>query len=300
MGVLIIIGSTSHACPYLFNLDLVWISWSYQRLFILPYQANFMWSSIGWDSLSQRKLIQNRSVSNARSIWRYELKFRIKHLVNLQIPVSPEQVHRGEPTWSTPNNISKVSPRETAERRHIASRATRYNIWPWLASLFSTAVCSKLLPLLIFPAFEIAFSCSWLSMVVSVSFLVRKSLSSASAGWFSWSSVSQLDATGKFDRCPGVTLLFKKDMFLTRVVTIGVVVFAFLQRCKINSQQDVDQHTGLIFLSKWFITLKSNYREMRSVAWDKVRDNDGIKNLSSIIIDISGRNLRLKEQKNVK
>ena len=182
LGVnLIIIGSTSHACPYLFNLDLVWTSWSYQCLFILPYHANLMWSSIGWDSLSQRKLIQNRSVSNAQSIWRYELKFRIKHLVNLQIPVSPEQVHRGEPTWSTPNNISKVSPRETAERRHIASRATRYNIWPWLASLFSTAVCSKLLPLLIFPAFEIAFSCSWLSMVVSVSFLVRKSLSSASA-----------------------------------------------------------------------------------------------------------------------
>ena len=43
----LIIGSTSHACPCLFNLDLVWISWSYQRLFILPYQANFMWSSIG-------------------------------------------------------------------------------------------------------------------------------------------------------------------------------------------------------------------------------------------------------------
>ena len=39
---------------------------------------------------------------------------------------------------------------------------------------------------------------------------------------------------------------------------------------------------------------------MRSVAWEKVRDKDGIKNLSSIIIDISGRNLRLKEQKNVK
>ena len=194
-----------------------------------------MWSSIGWDSLSQRKLIQNRSVSNARSIWRYELKFRIKHLVNLQIPVSPEQVHRGEPTWSTPHNISRVSPRETAERRHIASRATRYNIWPWLTSLFSTAVCNKLLPLLIFPAFEIAFSCSWLSMVVLVSFLVRKSLSSASAGWFSWSSVSQLDATGKFDRCPGVTLLFKKDMFLTRVVTIGVVVFAFSS--KVQNQQ---------------------------------------------------------------
>ena len=227
MGVnLIIIGSTSHACPYLFNLDLVWTSWSYQCLFILPYHANFMWSSIGWDSLSQRKLIQNRSVSNAQSIWRYELKFRIKHLVNLQIPVSPEQVHCGEPTWSTPNNISKVSPRETAERRHIASRATRYNIWPWLASFFSSAVCSKLLTLLIF-LFEIAFSCSWLSMVASVSFLVRKSLSSASAGWFSWSSVSQLDATFKFDRCPGETLLLKKDMFLTRVVAIGVLFFAF-------------------------------------------------------------------------
>ena len=39
---------------------------------------------------------------------------------------------------------------------------------------------------------------------------------------------------------------------------------------------------------------------MRSVALEKVRDKDGIKNLSSIIIDISGRNLCLKEQKNVK
>ena len=191
----------------------------------LPGQFCVVFHRLGF-TVWQRKMIQNRSVSNARSIWRYELKFRIKHLVNLQIPVSPEQVHCGEPTWRTPNNISKVSPRETAERRHIASRATRYNIWPWLASFFSSAVCSKLLTLLIFP-FEIAFSCSWLSMVASVSFLVRKSLSSASAGWFSWSSVSQFDAIGEFDRCPGETLLFKKDMFLSRVFTIGVLFFAF-------------------------------------------------------------------------
>ena len=39
---------------------------------------------------------------------------------------------------------------------------------------------------------------------------------------------------------------------------------------------------------------------MRSLAWEKVPDNDGINSLSSTIIDISGRNLRLKEQKNLK
>ena len=72
----LIIGSTSRACPYFFNLEFVWISWSCQHLCFLPHQANCMWSSIGWDSLSRRKLIQNRSVSYARSIWRYELKFR--------------------------------------------------------------------------------------------------------------------------------------------------------------------------------------------------------------------------------
>ena len=191
----------------------------------LPGQFCVVFHRLGF-TVWQRKMIQNRSVSNARSIWRYELKFRIKHLVNLQIPVSPEQVHCGEPTWSTPSNISKVSTRETAMRRHIASRATRHNIWPWMASLFSSAVCSKLLPLLIFP-FETLFSCSWPSMVAPVSCLVRKSLSSASAGWFSWSSVSQFDAIGEFDRCPGETLLFKKDMFLSRVFTIGVLFFAF-------------------------------------------------------------------------
>ena len=181
-------------------------------------------------------MIQNRSVTNARSIWRYELKFRIKHPVNLHIPVCPEQEHCGEPTWSTPNNISKVSARETAERKHIARRATWYNLGPWLASLFSSAVCSKLLPLPIFP-FEIAFSCSWPSMVASVSFLVRESLSSASVRWFSWSSVSQLDAIGEFDRCPGETLLFKKDMFLSCVVIIGVLFFAF--SLEVLNQQSV-------------------------------------------------------------
>ena len=62
----------------------------------------------------------------------------------------------------------------------------------------------------------------------------------------------------------------------------------------------VRTHTILIFLSKWFITLKSNYQEMRSLAWEKVPDDDGINSLSSTIIDISGRNLRLKEQKNLK
>ena len=199
----------------------------------LPYQANIVWFSTGWDSLSQ---IQNRSVSNARSIWRYKWNFRIKHLVNLQIPVSPEQVHCGEPTWNTPNNISKVSPRETAETKHIASRATRYNLWPWLASLFSSAVCSKLPPLLIFP-FETLFSCSWPSMVASVSFLVRESLSSASIGWFSWSTISQLDAIGEFDCCPGETLLFKKDMNLSKVVTTGVLFFAFPS--EVRNQQSV-------------------------------------------------------------
>ena len=154
----------------------------------LPGQFCVVFNRLGF-TVWQRKMIQNRSVSNAQSIWRYELKFRIKHLVNLQIPVSPEQVHCGEPTWSTPSNISKVSTRETAMRRHIASKATRHNIWPWMASLFSSAVCSKLPPLLIFP-FETLFSCSWPSMVAPVSCLVRKSLSSASVGWFSWSSVS--------------------------------------------------------------------------------------------------------------
>ena len=36
---------------------------------------------------------------------------------------------------------------------------------------------------------------------------------------------------------------------------------------------------------------------MRSLAWEKAPDNDGINSLNSTIIDISGRNLRLKEQK---
>ena len=39
---------------------------------------------------------------------------------------------------------------------------------------------------------------------------------------------------------------------------------------------------------------------MRSLAWEKVPDNDGINSLSSTIIDISGRNLRLEEQNNWK
>ena len=39
---------------------------------------------------------------------------------------------------------------------------------------------------------------------------------------------------------------------------------------------------------------------MRSLAWEKAPDNDGINSLSSTIIDISGRNLRLKEQKKKK
>ena len=74
-------------------------------------------------------------------------------------------------------------------------------------------------------------------MVASVSFLVGQSLSSASVRWFSWSSVSQLDATGEFDRCPGETLLFKKDMFLSGVVTIGVLFFAF--PLKVQNQKSV-------------------------------------------------------------
>ena len=172
----------------------------------LPYQANILQVETRFRKSKIEAYLTHDQFE--------DMTYRIKHLVNLQIPVSPEQVHCGEATWSTPNNISKVSPRETAETKHIASRATRYNLWPWLASLFSSAVCSKLLPLLVF-WFETLFSCSWPSMVASVSFLVRKSLSFASAGWFSWSSVSQLDAIGEFDRCAGETLLFKKGMNLS-------------------------------------------------------------------------------------
>ena len=232
-----IICSASQACLYFFNHDLVGFRALANFYVCLPLPGQFcaVFHRLGF-TVWQRKMIQHRSVSNARSIWRYELKFRIKHLVNLQIPVSPEQVHCGEPTWSTPSNISKVSTRETAMRRHIASRATRHNIWPWMASLFSSAVCSKLPPLLIFP-FETLFSCSWPSMVAPVSCLVRKSLSSASAWWFSWSSVSQFDAIGEFDRCPGETLLFKKDMFLSRVFNIGVLFFAF--SLKVQNQQSI-------------------------------------------------------------
>ena len=62
----------------------------------------------------------------------------------------------------------------------------------------------------------------------------------------------------------------------------------------------VQTHTVLILLSKRFIILKSNYREMRSLAWENVPDNDGINSFSSTITDISGRNLRPEEQKNWK